>query len=755
MGSGATAAVDRLRLGGRLAVAPWAVAALGAASTLVLPGGGGGPAVRGALLLTLALFFTLLLARLLLTATAYRSRRVSLLFLAAGVALWAAGSATVSAGQAVTTLTFPAPGEGLYLLSYLGMAAFLLLDVPRGFVPRLAVWFEAAVVCGGAICLAAVSVLTPLSHHFARDGVPLLLAVLYPVIDLLLAAIVLGQFVLGQRDGSPRTLGLALSFIGLAVADSSFLVNLASHSYSSSVLLDIVWGCSFGLLVGAAVSHPRAVIGRQTPRHNSRLMLAGTAVALVILVLHPEGAIAWFVTVPAVVTLVCAGGRLVLALRESQGAAEALRLSLTDELTGLPNRRALLAGTEQALADDEPVSLMLLDLDGFKDINDSLGHEVGDRVLEHLADRLRASARHDVLIGRLGGDEFAVLAHTEDELELLSIARHVRELLREPFTAGGIDVSIDASIGITVRKPGDASGVEMLRRADIAMYEAKSLRAGALLFDATLDGISHQRLRRIEELRQALAEDQFTVWYQPQVDARTGQIAAMEALIRWRHPTDGLLHPMEFLPDARQAGFMLALSEVVITQAAKDARRWSDQGHTFRVAVNCAPPELLGGRLLPLLFDRLAANGVGPERFLVELTEDTLLSSPERAREALYDLRAHGVQASIDDYGTGFSSLAYLRDLPVQELKLDRSFISSMRDDRRSRTIVQTTATMAHALGMRLVAEGVEDATTAAELVVLDVDLLQGYHIGRPMPTEQVDDWVLRWSSRTARSRAD
>jgi diguanylate cyclase (GGDEF)-like protein len=583
----------------------------------------------------------------------------------------------------------------------------------------------------------------------------LLLAILYPVIDLLLAAIVLGQLLLRQRDPSRRTVALAISFLGLATADSSFLVNLANHSYSSNVLLAMVWGSSFAILVGAAVSRPRAVLGRPAEPHNSRLMLAGTAVALVLLVLHPEGTIGWFVVIPAVVTLVCAGGRLVLALRESEGAAEALRLSLTDELTGLPNRRALLAETGRRLAHDEPVAFLLLDLDGFKDINDSLGHEVGDQVLEHLAKRLRSGVRHESMVARLGGDEFALLVRTQDELKLFTIAHDVRELLKEPLTVGGLDVSLDASIGITVRSSGDTTGVGLLRRADIAMYEAKQMRAGALMFDSTLDGVSHQRLRRIEDLRQALAENQFTLWYQPQVDARTGEVVAMEGLIRWQHPTEGLLAPMAFLPDARHGGFMPALSEVVLDIAVRDAERWHEQGHRFRVAMNCAPPELLGGRLLPLMFDRLARSGLPRDRFLIEMTEDSFLANPEHARDALYELRAHDVQASIDDYGTGFSSLAYLRDLPVQELKLDRSFIATMLDDPRSRMIVQTTVTMGHALGMRLVAEGVEDAATAAELVVLGIDILQGYHIARPMLADQVDDWVLRWSARPALPRGD
>jgi hypothetical protein len=273
-GSSMGASTARQRLLHRLAVAPWVVAALGVASSFVLPGGASGPAVRGALVATLALFFALLVARLVLAASTYPTRRMSLLFLAMGVTLWAAGSATVSASQTMAAVTFPAPGEVLYLLSYLGMASFLLLDIPRGPMPRAAVWFEAATICGAATCVAAVSVLTPLSAHFARDGLPLLLAILYPVIDLLLAAMVLGQFLLRQRDASRRTAGLAMAFLGLAVADSSFLVNLATHAYSTNVLLDLVWGGSFAVLVGAAVSRRPAVLGRRPEPTNSRLMLA-------------------------------------------------------------------------------------------------------------------------------------------------------------------------------------------------------------------------------------------------------------------------------------------------------------------------------------------------------------------------------------------------------------------------------------------------------------------------------------------------
>ncbi len=704
--------------------------------------------MRTGLLVTTAVFFTLQLTRLLVVAAAEPRRRVAMLLLAAGVALWSAGSATVSASQAVSLddVTFPAPGEALYLLSYLGIVCFLLLDVPRRRLPAAAVWLEGAVVCGAAVCVAAFAVLTPLQHAFDRGGVTLLLAVLYPLIDLGLGTLVLAQMLLRQRDRTRRTALLAGSFLALAVADSSFILTLSSDSYTSSIALDVLWGSSWAVLVSAACARPgRAVV---VPKPASALTLvAAASAALAVLVLRPSGAIGALVTVPAIVTLVCAGARMVLALNEARGAAEAMRLSLTDELTGLPNRRAVLAAADESLRAGTPLGFMLLDLDGFKDINDSLGHGTGDDVLTTVAHRMRAAVTTDVLVARLGGDEFALLTPFDDELELLETAHRVREVLT-PVRIDTLDLTIGSSIGITVRTPDDTTATDLLRRADIAMYEAKEARSGALLYDTSQDGFSAHRLRRAEDLRQGIAAGQLVLWYQPQVDAATRTITAMEALVRWEHPTEGLLTPAAFLPDARRAGLMPALSEAVMRHVVVDARRFTDAGFRFRVAMNCAPPELLGGQLLPRLFEALDAVGLPGDAVLIEVTEDSFLSDPERARDALHDLRAHDVQASIDDYGTGFSSLAYLRDLPVQELKMDRSFVSTLLTDDRARLIVETTTKMAHAMGLRLVAEGVEDEETARALVAMDVDVLQGYHIAAPMPVEAVGPWARRWATQ-------
>jgi len=745
LGVSASSCADT-RLPRLLGWAPWLVAGLGALTLLALPGGSDGPLVRQGVLLLLGVFFCCLLGQLLVAATRQRARRLSLLFLGMGIVLWAAGSATVTASQTVSAVTFPSPGEGLFLTSYLGMAAFLLVGIPRRTLPAAAVWLEAAVVCCASVCVAAFVVLTPLSGTFSRGGLTLLLALLYPLLDLLLGTVVLAQLLLRQRDRSLATALLAVGFLALAVADSSFLVNLASDDYSTSMLLQLLWGMSFALVVSGACAGGSGGTARPVERQHTGLLLAAAGVALVILVLHPGGTIGWCVTVPAIVTMVCAGARLLLALREARGAAEAMRLSLTDELTSPPNRRALLAGTDAALKGDSAVGLLLLDLDGFKDVNDSLGHGAGDEVLVAVAERMRTVLEPGILVARLGGDEFAVLVTGSDERRLLVLAHRIRAALGEPLRVQTLELSVEASVGITVRGDAATSASELLRRADIAMYEAKSSSAGALLFDPSQDGLSHHRLQRGEELRQAIDMGQLRVWYQPQVDSRTGTVVAMEALVRWQHPEEGLLSPIAFLSDARRSGLMPALSEAVLDLVLADARRWADAGFRFRLALNCAPPELLGGRLLPRLFAGLEALDLPGDRLLVEVTEDSFLSDPERARDVLHELRDHRVQAAIDDYGTGFSSLAYLRDLPVHELKMDRSFVAAMATDERSRMIIQTTTQMAHALGMRMVAEGIEDAATAEALAALGVDVLQGYHVAAPMPADEVAAWVGRWS---------
>ena len=335
----------------------------------------------------------------------------------------------------------------------------------------------------------------------------------------------------------------------------------------------------------------------------------------------------------------------------------------------------------------------------------------------------------------------------DDEIAVMNIAQDILRVVRQPLTVDGISLTIDASIGVTIGSPTDTKSTELLRRADVAMYKAKINRCGALLYDAHYDHFSREKLGIAEELRKGILDGQLVLWYQPQIAAGTQRICGLEALVRWQHPTEGLLSPAEFLPAARRGGLMPALSEEVARIAMADLSGWRSRGLEPRVAINVAPPELMSGVFLPSLYAEMTKANIPASNLVIEVTEDSFINEPERAREVLQEIRSHDVQISIDDYGTGFSSLSYLRDLPVQELKIDRSFITEINRDPRSRMIVASTVQMAHALGLRTVAEGIEDAATAADLIAMGVDVLQGYHLSRPLPPEQVETWIWQWAS--------
>jgi diguanylate cyclase (GGDEF)-like protein len=691
------------------------------------------------LTISLAAFFLLLTTRLVLATRAQPERRSALVLLTAAVVLFAAGSSVLNGSGNPDLTQFPTPGEWLFLASYLAMAGYLLLDTSRRASAASATWLETAVICGGTACLAGAGVLAVAARHVGGGGLPLLLALLYPLIDIVLGLLVVAQIALRTRGPIVRSGGLLAGFGLLAVADSGFLLHLSTGTYDYSILSVDLWGAAFVLIVGNAcrVRTEADLVIAKTRGHSPLVVAAGMAAA-VVLAFEPEGTIRTYLLVPALATLAAAGARLVLAVRSANRAADAIVLARSDDLTSLPNRRAVIARLDSDLATIAPVGLMILDLNGFKDINDTLGHGAGDAVLCEIAERMRARLPSDIMIARLGGDEFAVIAQTENEIELMEIAQEILIALRSQLVVDGIALSTDASIGITTRQAHDVQSTELLRRADVAMYEAKEQRAGVVVYDPDTDDFSRERLRLGDELRRAIAERQLVLWYQPQIDATTRSVCGLEALVRWKHPMYGLMSPAEFLPAARRAGLMQAMSEEIGRIAVANLVQWRTLGVNVRVAINCAPPELMSEIFIPRLSDMLADAGLSAASVVIEVTEDSFLAEPERARTVLLDVRARGFQISIDDYGTGFSSLSYLRDLPIQELKIDRSFVAAMHSDERSRMIVASTFQMAHALGLRTVAEGVEDAATCADLVALGVDVLQGYHLARPVPPEQV-----------------
>jgi diguanylate cyclase (GGDEF)-like protein len=447
---------------------------------------------------------------------------------------------------------------------------------------------------------------------------------------------------------------------------------------------------------------------------------------------------------------------LAVALRSTRLVQELGYDATHDSLTGLANRRALYTDGQARLVDSphRRRALLLLDLDKFKEVNDSLGHHAGDQLLVEVGARLRGKLRGGDLLARLGGDEFAVLLEDASQDEAESVAKNLRSKLAEPFTTlaatspgGGLTLHSTVSIGIALSPDEGTRFSALLRKADIAMYKAKSSGEGHHVYSGTDDADGASRLRTVDELRTALTSDQFVLHYQPKVDLNTGEVHCVEALIRWHHPHRGLLYPDAFLELVEVSGLMRALTRRVLELALDQAKAWEGRGQHLTVAVNLSASSLVDAELPEEVFAMLAARGVPPDALQLEITEEFLMADRDRAHAILARLREGGVQISIDDYGTGYSSLSYLRDLPIDELKLDRSFVLPMTEDDRAAALVASTIALAHSLGLRMVAEGVETEVAYSELRRLGCDQGQGYFMSRPIPAAELDQWLRNRSA--------
>jgi diguanylate cyclase (GGDEF)-like protein len=431
-----------------------------------------------------------------------------------------------------------------------------------------------------------------------------------------------------------------------------------------------------------------------------------------------------------------------LAMRREQ---EALR----DALTGLANRTMLTTTTARTIESaTAPSAVLLIDLDHFKEINDTLGHAVGDEVLIAVAHRILASVRAYDLVARLGGDEFAVLARSIDgPHEAESLAQRIGEGLRQTFKAGGVRVDVHCSIGIAL-SPEHSDSVEgLLRCADVALYSAKATRGTYALYDPECDTHSVARLGLQSDLRRALEDPndiQVTVDYQPQLDLNTGTVTTVECLVRWNHPELGDLPPDVFIPLAESTTLIERVTRRVMEQTLAQLARWEADGLVLGAAINLSARHLGDLSLPETIRELLVKHAIAPNRLILEVTESRLMTDPVRSAEILHRLGALGVQLSIDDFGTGYSSLAYLQRLEVHELKIDKSFVARLDDEPNDATIVRSTIELGHNLNLRMVAEGVEDLPTAQRLVALGCDRLQGYLIGRPTPASEIPGVIER-----------
>jgi diguanylate cyclase (GGDEF)-like protein/PAS domain S-box-containing protein len=427
---------------------------------------------------------------------------------------------------------------------------------------------------------------------------------------------------------------------------------------------------------------------------------------------------------------------------------------LHDSLTNLPNRNLLHERLDQSLQNvtwkEESLALLMLDLDHFRDINDTFGHHYGDLLLQQVAERLNAVLDKEVTVARLGGDEFAILLPGVNQSNLEASIQPICKALDEQFVIAEHKLQVKSSIGVALAPLHGSDGLTLLRRADVAMYRAKQQHRSYQVYDMTYEEEGASRLALLGAMRDATTNEQMYLNYQPKIDVQSGQISGVEALLRWQHPVYGFVAPDKFIPLAEQSGMITQLTRWVLESALKQSARWFEMGHRFSMAVNLSMLDLQDTDLPEYISALLQKYQVPANMLHLELTESALMTNPDQALVILDKLSGLGMRITIDDFGTGYSSLSYLKRLPVNELKIDRSFVMHMATVKEDATIVQSTISLAHNLGLKVVAEGVEDLETSQLLGTLNCDTIQGYYYSRPLSATALEQWLGEMSVQKA-----
>ena len=695
-----------------------------------------------------------------------------------GDAVYAFADLVVDAG----TVPFPSAADAGYLIFPLATCVGLIM-LPIGGVGQS----QVRLVLDGLIVAASLFVICWTSGLEgvlrAGDATPFAFAVsvAYPITDLVLitmAVLVLIRARPGQRAGVTV---LCVALAAMAMSDGAFVVLNADDDYASGNLIDVGWMAGLLLLcaaamIGARSRHVSFGLTRAPSQASLWLPYVPLPVAVACLV-NSQPSITLLVS--AMVLVFAVMGRQFIVSEENRRllrevAAQAFR----DQVTGMANRALfrdrLCHAAAMQIRDGREIAVLSIDLDDFKLVNDSFGHPAGDALLKGVAERIAKCVRTGDTVARIGGDEFAVLLEEGEEgaESPLIVAHRIFDAFDQPFDIEGHDVFMRPSVGVAVKNPatpaddsGDAEGSAetsaetLLRQADLAMYAAKRGHHGGVhpfTTDMTLIDVREvdpPRDRRITarrspspglqlfaQLRRAIDQDELSLVYQPKFTVSTGRVEGVEALVRWEHPQRGLMLPGDFLPLARQNGLMGALTEAVVHRAVQDAAGWRAQGRAVPFAINLFPPSLGDLDLPERILRILDVGGIAPGCLTVEITEDFLLGNVKRACEVLEMLRASGIRVSIDDFGTGYSALSYLRELPIDEIKLDRQFIAPILLDERADTIVSAIVDLAHRLDMLCVAEGVEDAVTATRLADHGCDVIQGHFCSWPVAASEVTD---------------
>lgn len=679
-------------------------------------------------------------------------RRPEVIYLAAAVTTWAIGDVFYFAALGQTTeVSIPPLTVITHILFYICGLAALAVSVHRQL--RDQEWSVALeTLVGGLAGISVLAVLLEPTLSFAKeDEAPYvaILGLLAPLGDLLLVTGATAIAVSHSATVIGRCVFLALGLVIFLATDIGFALSVPGDSFTVTSLLYAGWPVGLACIATWAHVSAKSVTDVRLTTNRWRSLLApavATVAGLGVLLFSSQIPETLLPRILAAVTIVLA--TVPIAYRQQVSRS----LARTDDLTGLLNRRAFRTDARARLMPGQRHALLLLDLDRFKEVNDSLGHEAGDQLLIQIGLRLGEQMQDGYLLGRLGGDEFAVLIPSADRQTALEVANSLRLAVSDELTLRGITIATDVSIGIALF-PDQADGLSaLLRKADMAMYKSKADSRGPRLYSGDDDSNGAARLRTLHDLRLAICADEFVLHYQPKVNLASGDVVGVEALVRWNHPTLGLVPPGDFLSIVEESGLMPDVTRLVLNMALDQAALWRTQGHTLTVAVNLSPSSLADDDLTAGLLTMLARRGLPTSALTLEITEDGVMADRQRAHRVLADLRHSGIRISVDDFGTGYSSLAYLRDLPVDEIKLDQSFVKPMSDDARAVALVAGAVGLVHGLDLRLVAEGVETSEVLEQLTQLGCDEAQGYFISRPISAAAFDHWLAARLLESARA---
>ncbi|MFG1922181.1 putative bifunctional diguanylate cyclase/phosphodiesterase [Cryptosporangium sp. NPDC048952] len=670
-------------------------------------------------------------------------------WIAIGFALYTSGSVY---SWAVTwgdeTLPFPSWADlgwlSVYPFLYLGIYQFLRVGVATGVT-----LLDGAVAGAGGAAVFSAVVVDALSDVERVAGFAGVVLLAYPIADALMVGTLISGLAVGswrgRRDLTVFTCGIAV----LAGADTAYVLD---GGYQPGSYVDLLYALSLGVLGVSSwiATDPATGSGRPAAIRTGHLAGACAGGSLVILLVASRAHLSIPSVTLAGVTLLLVVVRFRISFRELTAAGEARqREARRDPLTGLANRRGFADHFDglRAAPQERTVVGLLLDLDRFKQVNDSFGHQAGDELLRQAADRLREVTRDDDLLARLGGDEFVIVCASRNLADdaMVGLAERIRATLRRPFDIAGVPIEIDVSIGIASADGNNVSADMLLRHADIAMYCAKRAGGGHAFYRTNDDEAARRHLQLAQDLRRDITGPAMVLHYQPKLDLHTDAVSAVEALVRWQHPVHGLLYPDAFLPIAEEIGAMPSLTLNVLTQAMDQCVAWRRTDLKLAIAVNVSAADLESPGFTDLVVGILRERGLPANALTLEITETTAMENSEPAHATVRELHTLGIKVSIDDYGTDHSTLAHLHRLLVAgELKLDRRFVTHLETEERASAIVRSSIQLAHALGMAVVAEGVENAGALDKLRQWGCDTAQGYFISRPQTAADVTTWLTQ-----------